>query len=72
MTTRRALLAAIGAGLVAPRLALAQAAKQARVTVLFAGDAEDDEPATRAFFDEMPARDFPRQNVSGSGEIAQQ
>ncbi len=53
MNTRRALLAAIGAGLIAPRFAFAQAAKQARITVLFAGDAEDDEPATRAFFDEM-------------------
>jgi putative ABC transport system substrate-binding protein len=53
MTTRRSVLAAIGAGLIAPRIAFAQPAKQARVTVLFAGDAEDDEPATRAFFDEM-------------------
>jgi putative ABC transport system substrate-binding protein len=73
MTTRRALLVAIGATLTAPRLALAQAAKQARVTVLFAGDAEDDEPATRAFFDEMrrlgwvEGRNIAYERLSGRG-----
>ena len=52
MTSRRSLLVTIGA-LLAPRLALAQPARQAAVSVLFAGESEDDEPATRAFFDEM-------------------
>ncbi len=56
MTTRRALLGAIGAGLLAPRLAFAQAAKTASVVVLFAGESEDDEPAARAFFAEMGRR----------------
>jgi len=51
--TRRALLGALGAGLVAPHLAFAQAAKKVSVVVLFAGESEDDEPATRSFFDEM-------------------
>ncbi len=49
--TRRALLGALGAGLIAPQLVFSQAAR--KVTVLFAGEEEDDEPATRAFFDEM-------------------
>lgn len=53
MKVRRALLGAMGAGLLLPRLALAQPARQMSVTVLFAGNAEDDEPATRPFFDEM-------------------
>jgi putative tryptophan/tyrosine transport system substrate-binding protein len=56
MTSRRArrtLLGAIGAGLVAPRLVFAQATKKVSVVVLFAGEEEDDEPATRVFFDEM-------------------
>lgn len=53
MNSRRALLAAIGVSLAAPRAAWAQPARQARVVVLFAGDAEDDEPAVRPFFDEM-------------------
>ena len=53
MTSRRALLFAIGASLAAPRLGWAQQARQAQVVVLFAGDAEDDEPAVRPFFDEM-------------------
>jgi putative ABC transport system substrate-binding protein len=51
MTTRRKLLGALGAGLIVPQLAFAQTAR--KVTVLFAGEEEDDEPATRAFFDEM-------------------
>lgn len=51
--TRRALLGAIAASLAAPQLAWAQAARPLQVVVLFAGDAEDDEPAARAFFDEM-------------------
>jgi putative ABC transport system substrate-binding protein len=55
---RRALIGAIGAGLAAPRALLAQAqpAKPPSVVVLFAGDAEDDDPALRAFFDEMRRR----------------
>jgi len=53
MATRRTLLGALVAGLVAPRLAFAQPARMASVVVLFPGDSEDDEPATRSFFDEM-------------------
>jgi putative ABC transport system substrate-binding protein len=53
MATRRALLGALVAGLVAPRLAFSQPARTASVVVLFAGESEDDEPATRSFFDEM-------------------
>lgn len=53
---RRALLAALGAGLAAPRIALAQPAKTASVVVLFAGESEDDEPAARSFFEEMRRR----------------
>jgi putative ABC transport system substrate-binding protein len=53
MNTRRALLGAIGAALAAPRLAWAQQGRVAQVAVLFAGDAEDDEPAARPFFEEM-------------------
>ncbi len=53
MTTRRTLLGAIGAGLVAPRLAFAQPARTVSVVVLFPGDSDDDEPALRPFFDEM-------------------
>jgi len=50
---RRALLGAMGAGLVAPRLAFAQAAKIATVAVLYAGDSDDDEPVVRPFFEQM-------------------
>ena len=53
MATRRTLLGALVAGLVAPRLAFSQPARIASVVVLFAGESEDDEPATRSFFDEM-------------------
>src|SRR5437879_12743743 len=53
MATRRTLLGALVAGFVAPRLAFAQAARIASVVVLYAGESEDDEPATRSFFDEM-------------------
>src|SRR5206468_9020311 len=53
MATRRTLLGALVAGFVAPRLAFAQPARIASVVVLFAGESEDDEPATRSFFDEM-------------------
>src|SRR5256886_17249672 len=53
MATRRTLLGALVTGLVAPRLAFAQPARIASVVVLFAGESEDDEPATRSFFDEM-------------------
>lgn len=47
------MLAVLGTGIVAPRLALAQAARTASVIVLFAGDAEDEELSARQFFDEM-------------------
>src|SRR5256712_11261394 len=53
MATRRTLLGALVAGFVAPRLAFAQAARIASVVVLYAGESEDDEPATWSFFDEM-------------------
>src|SRR5258708_35345643 len=53
MATRRTLLGALAAGLVAPRVAFAQPARMVSVVVLFPGDSEDDEPATRSFFDEM-------------------
>lgn len=51
--TRRSLLGAMGAGLVAPRLLFAQAAKTPTVAVLFAGDSDDDEPSVRPFFEQM-------------------
>lgn len=54
MTSRRTLLAALGAATLAPALAFAQVQKL--VVVLHAGDAEDDEPAARPFFDEMRRR----------------
>ncbi len=53
MTTRRALLGSLGAGLIASQLVFAQATKKVSVVVLFPGEEEDDEPATRVFFDEM-------------------
>jgi len=53
MATRRTLLGALVAGLVAPRLAFAQPARVASVVVLFAGESEHDEPAAQSFFDEM-------------------
>ena len=53
VSTRRTWLGALVAGLVAPRLAFAQPARIVSVVVLFAGESEDDEPATRSFFDEM-------------------
>ncbi len=43
----------MGAGLLAPRIAFAQAARKVVVVVLFAGDSEYDEPASRPFFEEM-------------------
>jgi len=53
VSTRRTLLGALVAGLVAPRLAFAQPARVVSVVVLFAGESEEDEPAARSFFDEM-------------------
>ena len=53
MATRRLLLGALGAGLVAPRLMFAQAAKTPTVAVLFPGDSDDDEPSLRPFFEQM-------------------
>lgn len=55
MRKRRVLLGMLSAGLLAPRLALAQS-KVANVVVLSAGDSEDDEPAGRAFYEEMRRR----------------
>ena len=52
MQKRRLLLSVLGAGLVAPRLVFAQQAAKS-VVVLSAGDSEDDEPAARAFYEEM-------------------
>ena len=52
MNRRRLWLSLLGAGLIAPRLALAQPAPK-NVVVLSAGDSEDDEPASRAFYEEM-------------------
>jgi putative ABC transport system substrate-binding protein len=52
---RRRLLGALGSALLAPRLALAQQ-KTANVVVLSAGESEDDEPATTAFYAEMRRR----------------
>ena len=44
----------MGAGLVAPRLLFAQAArKTATVAVLFAGESDADEPSVRPFFEQM-------------------
>jgi len=53
MRRRRMLLGALGAGLAAPRLLLAQAAKVPTVAVLYAGDTDEDEPAVRPFFEQM-------------------
>ena len=55
MRSRRTLLGALAAGFIAPRLALSQQ-KTASVVVLSAGDSEDDEPSTRAFYEEMRRR----------------
>ena len=52
MTTRRALLGLAGAGLVLPFALRAQAARK-NVVALFAGEEEDDEPASKPFFEEM-------------------
>lgn len=41
---------------VLPGLAVAQAPKKTTIVVLFPGDSEEDEPATRHFFDEMRRR----------------
>src|SRR5579862_6176883 len=56
MKKRRALLRALGAGMLLPAwpLRAQQAAKS--VVVLSAGDSEDDEPAARAFYEEMRRR----------------
>ena len=53
MATRRTLLQLIGAGLVAPRIVLAQPARKALVVVLFPGDSDNDERVAQPFFDEM-------------------
>ena len=52
MTTRRAVLGAMGAGLFAPRCLFAQAKIQT-VAVLYAGESDDDEPAAKPFFEQM-------------------
>ena len=53
MTTRRTVLGALGAGLIAPRSLFAQAAKIPTVAVLYAGDSDDDEPVVRPFFEQL-------------------
>jgi putative ABC transport system substrate-binding protein len=52
-TPRRTILAGLGAAILAPQLAFAQAGRKYSVVVVFAGEEEDDEPAARPFFDEM-------------------
>jgi putative tryptophan/tyrosine transport system substrate-binding protein len=52
VTTRRDLLGLAGAGLVLPFALRAQPARK-NVVVLFAGEEEDDEPASKPFFEEM-------------------
>jgi putative ABC transport system substrate-binding protein len=52
VTTRRALLGLVGAGLVLPPVLRAQPARKS-VVALFAGEEEDDEPAAKPFFEEM-------------------
>ena len=52
MSKRRILLGAMGASLLAPRLLFAQA-KMPTVSIIFAGDSEDDEPALKPFFEQM-------------------
>lgn len=56
MAARRLLLQMLGAALAAPCLAFAQAARRFSVAVLHPGDADDDEPATRPFFEELRRR----------------
>jgi putative ABC transport system substrate-binding protein len=51
MNRRSVLILAAGAVLAPPRVAFAQAVR--KVAVMFAGDPDADEPAARAFFDEM-------------------
>ena len=53
MPTRRTLIQLIGAGIVAPRIVLAQPERKALVVVLFPGDSENDERLAQPFFDEM-------------------
>ena len=53
MPTRRTLIQLIGAGIVAPRIVLAQSERKALVVVLFPGDSENDERLAQPFFDEM-------------------
>jgi putative ABC transport system substrate-binding protein len=52
MTSRRKVLGTLGVSLLVPRFALAQSPRRA-VVVLFAGEEEDDGPATQPFFEEM-------------------
>lgn len=56
MISRRSLLGVLGAAALAPHLSFAQAARKYSMALLFAGDSEDDEPATRVFFEEMRRR----------------
>lgn len=53
MATRRTLIQLIGAGIVAPRVVLAQPARKALVVVLFPGESENDERLAQPFFAEM-------------------
>ena len=53
MNPRRKVMGMLAAGLAAPRLVFAQAARVVNVAVLFIGDSDDDEPAARPFFETM-------------------
>ena len=53
MTSRRAALGVLGAGIALPRIVFAQQAKVPLVSVLFIGDSDDDERAARPFFEEL-------------------
>lgn len=53
MPTRRTLIQLIGAGMIVPRLAIAQTARKVLVVVLFPGDSDEDARHAQPFFDEM-------------------
>jgi len=53
VTSRRALLGLLGAGMTLPRILYAQRARVPLLAVLFIGDSDDDEISARPFFGEM-------------------
>lgn len=53
MTSRRATLALLAAGVALPRLAFSQEGKIVNIAVLLPGDPDDDEQAARPFFEAM-------------------